>query len=206
MKKFLILLCGLVMIFGFAGAAGATVLTFDDLAPITTEIGTISDGYGGFDWSQMGYTNTAFDVVGSGYYNGAVSGDYVAYNQWASVATVSDFSFDFNGAYFTGVWNDGLNVNIQGLSGGTMLYNETIQVDHNGPTWFSANYIGIDQLVLSSYGGTHVVSGGSGAHFAMDNFTFNETAPVPEPSTILLMGAGLLGLVGYNRKRFSKKS
>lgn len=32
------------------------------------------------------------------------------------------------------------------------------------------------------------------------------TDPVPEPSTILLMGAGLLGLVGYNRKRFGKKS
>ncbi len=28
-----------------------------------------------------------------------------------------------------------------------------------------------------------------------------EAAPVPEPSTVVLLGAGLLGLVGYNRKR-----
>ncbi len=29
----------------------------------------------------------------------------------------------------------------------------------------------------------------------------NSTVSVPEPSTILMMGIGLLGLVGYNRKR-----
>jgi hypothetical protein len=32
------------------------------------------------------------------------------------------------------------------------------------------------------------------------------TTPVPEPSTILLMGTGILGLVAYGRKRFNQKA
>jgi hypothetical protein len=34
----------------------------------------------------------------------------------------------------------------------------------------------------------------------------NNNAPVPEPGTILLVGLGLAGLVGYSRKRSSKKA
>ena len=31
-------------------------------------------------------------------------------------------------------------------------------------------------------------------------------APVPEPSTVMLVGTGLLGMIAFGRKRFNKKA
>ena len=61
--------------------------------------------------------------------------------------------------------------------------------DGTSGTWGSNN-------TLLHYGATEM--NGSSATWGVDNF---ETSPVPEPSTILLLGGGLAGLAFYRRKK-----
>jgi hypothetical protein len=79
--------------------------------------------------------------------------------------------------------------------GGSSIAQQTItQAAINDWTTVSFTGFSFDEVQLTSANGSRPVYG-------IDNVTFNESAPVPEPSTILLFGAGLAGLVGFNRRR-----
>lgn len=54
----------------------------------------------------------------------------------------------------------------------------------------------------SFYGHSYVSGSEPSARFSL-MFT-DELVHVPEPSTILLLGSGLMGLAGYGRRRFKK--
>jgi hypothetical protein len=186
MKRFAILFCTLVMLFGGASLAEAAVLTFDDL-PSTSKYEIIPSGYGGLDWNGFGYAY-APSFQYSGFQLGRVSDDHVAFNLGAGAATVSGGSFDFNGVYLTAAWRTGLNIRVQGFKGEDLIDERTVVAKWYRPTWFDFDFSGIDRVVFESFGGTDSARlEGQGAHFVMDNFTFNKNVPVPEPATMFLL-------------------
>ena len=184
MKKLTMVTAGAVLIgLQMGGAAQAVVLTFDDN---TSNIGPIADSYEGLNWSEFSYTNSSLTPAyeDSGYVNGVVSGNYVAFNRYGETATINSSSdFDFSSAYLTAAWNNGLSITVEGLNDGTSIYSETVVVDTTGSTLFDFNYLDVDELRFTSSGGVNAGfeddRGRDGEQFVLDSFTFN---PLPTAS------------------------
>lgn len=202
MKKALLLGIGMAAIgLLMSTSAVAGVTTFDDVTTGNIQWG-IPSGYDGFAWSDHWgvMKGTYYDPNPSGYYNGVVSPEYVAFNSMGNPVQLSAADpFALVGAYFTAGWRDGLLIEVDGFLDGASVASTEFTVDTTEPLWVAFNWT-VDEVHFASSGGTPAWQT-SGTQFAMDNLTTREAMPsVPAPGAVILASLGA-GLTGWLRRR-----
>lgn len=198
MKKFLIGLlvgAGLLM----ALQAKAAQINFDGLNA-DGDLTQLSASYAGFNWSEdWYYGDTAVEGYGNGAHSGAafVTNGYGADNLSIAGAT----SFNFSGAWFAAPATNGATatwVNITAYDAANQVIGTTGNVGISGTySWIAANFANVSRLSIARDDGWYV----------MDDFTTQGVSAVPEPSSALLLIAGLLLLrwVGLQTRRSSRQ-
>ena len=196
--------------------AAAAVLTFDDIVSSPTCNSAISDGYGGFAWSNF-HIECDADYMGAfGNPYGSPSGDYAAFNAFGLAAvelTASAGPFSFGGASFTswayqGAFSDpsapfsAQSLALIGYRPGDLPDSPTYYLEFGlDPTTYitqNVDWTGLERLSFVSGDGVNFNI--DGLSWLMDDLDVSAD-PVPEPATLSLFGLGLVSLAMSRRRR-----
>jgi hypothetical protein len=191
MKRIIVLCAAMLLVLGMAATSFAVTVNFEDL--------TIGSSYASLTYGPVVFTNTMGNLSVYGSPGAPLSGNVILgpnthnANEWY-VATfssaVNQVSVDL------GDWDaDADNLLLQAFNSSNVLIASASAInpaDVNGGLTLSVSAPGIAYVLFNETSNP----GFQGSIF-FDNFTYNA---VPEPATLLLFGAGLLGLGAAKRK------
>jgi len=202
MKKLTVLLCSLALVFSLTGIAGAISIPscvgddcFKDVVRFgSCDLGLLLSGSGEYSWEHRTPSDfeVPFDTVQSATLE--IFATFVNEDESSVLAEGTLLGTLNNATWSWSSWRiEGSSYNVApifsaGWTNGD-IFDVTLAYDEGFTRFFGCEIPG--HLYLASS--------------VLEICYENGTAPVPEPSTILLMGAGLLGLVAVGRRKFNRK-
>ncbi len=206
MKKRTIGFCATMLVLGLTSVSSAATLDFEfgQTGSSLENLNTLDATYGGFTWDSNYYILTQ-EYYNSSYGNSStfVSGNEAAFNGFGVLTvTTTGSPVDLTGAWFQGwgktdsvVSYTATSVTVEGFLGATSVGTASMSLSPSSFSYLSFNFGSpVDMFT--------VTSSSSGNWWLMDDLSYN-TASVPEPSTLILLGSGMAGL-GFVRLRRRK--
>jgi hypothetical protein len=116
-------------------AHGSTLVNIENLAPEAYGgyVG-IPHGYRGLQWHNFAVLNGLLQPTNSGYRHGVISTNNVSFNVAGNPASFSSVSFfDFNSAHVTAQLGSAMQLQVQGLRGTTVIYDNVYVLNSTAP-------------------------------------------------------------------------